>query len=133
MTEREKRERYEEAGKRSLLVLARCKRLFKGDGLYVAAKVVLSNADSPISVGWDPSEGFWVEMGDGDMVIINNPLDAPRLAASLSAMGDLYAEAKRLRDSHAALLNEGSDAAERFLAEATATRKPPKEPPAWNH
>ena len=121
------RDRYEEAGKRSLLVLARCKRLFKGDGLYVPA--IVRNDD--VIVGWYPTKGFCVDLGDGELVLANNPLDAPRISAVLAAVKTLYDEACRLRDDHADLLDESSQAAENFLADVTKDREPEEEPPEW--
>ncbi len=131
MSEKENKEKYEQAGKRAILVLTRCKRLFKGDGLYIPASVSGGDKDSPVMVGWSPGEGFCVDMGDDKMVLASNPLDAQRLSAVLSAMPALYDEAKRLRDEHTEILVEGANAAEEFLDGITSKRLPPKEPPKW--
>jgi len=132
MEQKKNRERYEAAGKRALMLLTRCRRLFKGDGLYIPAKVVDESVEgTKMVVGWFPGQGFCCDIGDGDLVVANNPLDAPRLAAVLSAMPKLYSEAKRLRNLHSELLENGSSEAETFLEEATSQRLPPKEPPKW--
>ena len=131
MAERESKEGYESAGKRALLVLTRCKRLFLGDGMYIPARVMKSEADIPVIVGWAQDKGFCADMGEGEMILTNNPLDAPRLSAVLSAMNELYAEAKRLRDEYASILQHGADEAEAFLKEVTKDRKPDEDPPSW--
>ena len=99
--------------------------------MSIPATVRPSGDESPVVVGWMPSQGFCVDLGDGDLVVANNPLDAPRISAALSAMSDLYKRAAQLRDDHAELLEESSDEAESFLSEITKTRKPKEEPPEW--
>ncbi|QDP54547.1 MAG: hypothetical protein Unbinned2514contig1000_39 [Prokaryotic dsDNA virus sp.] len=129
MSEKELKDKYESAGKRALMILIRCKNLFKGDGLYIPALV--ADDDGPGAVGWSPTSGFWCDSGDGERVATNSPLDGPRLSATLSAIPKLYDEARRLRDLHRGLLEKGADDAESFLSDITKKRTPEKEPPKW--
>lgn len=113
------------------MTLTRCRRIFKGDGLYIPSQVRLKDKPSVI-VGWVPTKGFCADLGEGELVLANNPLDAPRIATILSSMSDLYDEASRLRDEYADLLDEGSQLAETFLQQITADRTPEEEPPDWS-
>lgn len=97
--------------------------------MYIPSTVRQGDEETTIIVGWMPSQGFCVDLGDGELVLANNPLDAPRISAALSAMPDLYQRATKLRDDHADLLEESASEAEAFLQEITADRKPPEDPP----
>ena len=99
--------------------------------MYIPATVKQETDDGSVIVGWLPAQGFCVDLGTGEFVVANNPLDATRISAALSAMPDLYKEASRLRDSHADLLDESAQEAEEFLQDITEDREPEEEPPEW--